>query len=118
MAQTPQPPQRPAPPGAGVGRSAGTVDIGGLFTATDGDEARYERYRDLRDGAVFELPPQRETGSLSVRRERVARRLSRPALQRRFRAAARVNFGFQWTSLPLNYSYLTRTPFDRPAATR
>ena len=28
--------------------SNGTIDIGGRFTDVDGDEARYERYRDLR----------------------------------------------------------------------
>src|SRR5262245_49432415 len=28
----------------------GTIDFGGLFTGTDGDAARYERYRDVRDG--------------------------------------------------------------------
>ena len=31
--------------------SSGTIDFGGRFTTTTGDEARYERYRDLRDGA-------------------------------------------------------------------
>lgn len=32
------------------GRLFGSVDFGGRFTSIDGDNARYERYRDLRDG--------------------------------------------------------------------
>ena len=41
--------------------SSGTIDIGGRFTSTDGDEARYERYRDLRDGANVNLLYGKET---------------------------------------------------------
>ena len=60
MAQPPQtpstassPPAQAAPAGAEgglFGPFRGTLDIGGLFTTTDGDEARYQRYLDLRDG--------------------------------------------------------------------
>src|SRR5262245_64773008 len=32
------------------GRPFGSVDVGGRFTSIDGDPARYQRYRDLRDG--------------------------------------------------------------------
>ena len=35
--------------------SSGTIEVGGRVTSTDGDEARYERYRDLRDGANVNL---------------------------------------------------------------
>ena len=38
-----------------------TVEVGGRFTSTDGDEARYERYRDLRDGANVNLLFSKET---------------------------------------------------------
>jgi Spy/CpxP family protein refolding chaperone len=38
-AQTPQAPPAPAAPGSSPFR--GTVDVGGLFTATDGDAARF-----------------------------------------------------------------------------
>ena len=41
----------------------GTVDVGALFTATDGDEARYERYADRRDGLYSSLSLKRDTGS-------------------------------------------------------
>ena len=44
-------------------RPTGQVDVGGMFTATDGDEARYERYRDLRDGAFTASQLGQETGT-------------------------------------------------------
>ena len=33
----------------------GQIDFGGRITSIDGDEARYQRYRDLRDGVFFDL---------------------------------------------------------------
>src|SRR5262245_66025355 len=53
-AQVPQPAQ---------GAAGGTADIGGMFTTIEGDAARYERYRDMRDGAYTNLSLGRETGS-------------------------------------------------------
>ena len=35
--------------------SSGTVSLGGRFTDVDGDEARYERYRDLQNGVNANL---------------------------------------------------------------
>jgi hypothetical protein len=102
-----QPAQTPA---------AGTVDVGGMFTTADGDEARFERYRDARDGAYTSLALNRETGSylfnasashIGYRDQRYAVEYSRP----------RLDFGFNWISLPLNYSYLTRTPYATSGAT-
>ena len=43
--------------------SSGTIDIGGRFTDVDGDEARYERYRDLRDGVNANFLFNKETAS-------------------------------------------------------
>ena len=44
------PPIKPVPP-PGIPQT-GLFDVGFRGTSTDGDEARYERYRDLRDGAA------------------------------------------------------------------
>jgi hypothetical protein len=41
--------------------SNGTLDIGGRLTTTTGDEARYERYRDLRDGLNANLLYSKQT---------------------------------------------------------
>ena len=50
LAQAQTPPTKPAPPDV---PSEGLFDVGVRFGAdVDGDEARFERYRDLRPGAT------------------------------------------------------------------
>ncbi|HEY5618905.1 MAG TPA: MtrB/PioB family outer membrane beta-barrel protein [Vicinamibacterales bacterium] len=106
--QTPQAPQTQpqAPPSPFIG----TVDVGGLFTTTDGDEARYERYRDTRDGLYSSFSLNRESGSylFDANATHVGYRDQRYNASLRSR---KVNGTFQWVSLPLNYSYLARTPY-------
>ena len=46
--QTPPPAPAPTPP---LGALTGSIDFGARITSASGDAARYERYRDLRDGA-------------------------------------------------------------------
>jgi hypothetical protein len=114
MAQTPKAPQ---PPAAGSPSPFhGTVDVGGLFTTTDGDEARYQRYRDERDGLFSNASISRESTShvfeanashIGYRDQKYNVSYVRP----------KVNFGFQWTSLPLNFSYLTRTAYSTSGST-
>jgi len=108
MAQTPQPPQAPTAPPASP--FTGLADVGGLFTTTDGDEARYERYRDTRDGLYSSFRLNRETASylFDANASHVGYHDQRYDASYRRR---KIKFGFNWTSLPLNYSYLTRTPF-------
>jgi len=111
----PQVARAQAPPVAPT-QATGQVDVGGMFTTTDGDEARYERYRDLRDGAFTSLTLGQETGThrfdatashIGYRDQRYNVEYLRP----------RLSFGFSWASLPLNYSYLTRTPYLTNGAT-
>lgn len=107
-AQTPQTPS--AQPAAASSPFAGTVDVGGLFTATDGDEARFERYRDTRNGLYSSLTVNRETSSLLFNA-----RAQHPGYRdQRYEASLftrRLNFGFEWVTLPLNFSYIARTPY-------
>ena len=49
LAQAQTPPTRPAPPAV---PSIGLLDFGFRGGEVDGDEARHERYRDLRPGAT------------------------------------------------------------------
>ena len=107
-AQAPQAPQTQPPVPTTL--LSGSVDVGGLVTTTDGDEARYERYRDTRDGLYSSFSLNRETGSylFDANASHVGyrdQRYNTSFLSRR------VNVRFNWTSLPLNYSYLTRTPY-------
>ena len=107
-AQTQQPPPtQTAPPASPF---TGLADVGGLFTTADGDEARYERYRDTRDGLYSSFTLNRETVSylFDANASHVGYRDQRYDVSYLRR---KIKFGFNWLSLPLNYSYLTRTPF-------
>ena len=109
------PPSQPAQPTA---RSPfqGTVDFGGLFTTTDGDEARYERYRDTRDGVYSNLSVNRNTSSSVFN----AHALHPGYRDQRYDATLltkRVNVLFDWVSVPLNYSYIVSTPFATNGST-
>ncbi len=54
----------------------------GVSRPPTGDEARYERYRDLRNGANVNLLYNKETRELDLRREGAEHRLPRPAATR------------------------------------
>ena len=49
--------------GAASGAITGTADVGFRVTGTSGDEARYERYRDLRDGLFTNIVFGKETST-------------------------------------------------------
>jgi hypothetical protein len=91
--------------------SSGTIDIGGRFTSTTGDEARYERYRDLRDGANVNLLYNKETASwtFGVKAENIGYRDGRYVMKFNSR---RVQFSAHFDQTPLNYGYYTRTPYN------
>jgi len=106
--QTPQPPQSQPPVPTSL--FTGTLDVGGLFTTVEGDQARYERYRDARDGvySTFSLNRASDSYLFDANAVHVGYRDQRYAASVESR---RVNAAFQWVSLPLNYSFLTRTPY-------
>jgi hypothetical protein len=101
--------QQPAVPQVLSGFT-GTLDVGGLFTGTDGDEARYERYRDMRDGLYtgINVSRQNERSLFDASASHIGYRDQRYAA--RF-IGSRVKINFDWQSIPLNFSYLTRTPY-------
>jgi len=111
-----QAPAAPAQAGAAQGTAdapfTGTVDVGGMITGTDGDAARYQRYQDLRDGAYTNLNVGRWTDKymfaaaathVGYRDQRYGVSYTRP----------KFDFNFDFTGIPLNYSYITRTPYTR-----
>jgi hypothetical protein len=105
-------PQEAATPQQGPATgSSGTIEIGGRFTSTTGDEARYERYRDLRNGANVNLLFSKETPSwtFGVKAQNIGYRDGRYELKFNSR---RVQLSAQFDQTPLNYSYDTRTPYD------
>ena len=108
-AQTPPAPQGPAQTPASL--LNGTVErrrpLHDRPTAT---QARYERYRDDRDGvrSSFSLNRHNATSLFDASASHIGYR------DQQYNVAftnRRVNFTFRWDSIPLNYSYITRTPY-------
>jgi len=88
----------------------GTFDVGFRGNSIDGDEARFERYRDMRNGANvnFQFGRQTDRWALEVGARNVGYRDgSYFATYRNNRL--KVNLLFD--QLPLNYGYYTRTPW-------
>ena len=107
MAQQPQQPAAPVPSSGWVG----SIDFGGRLNGVDGDHARYERYRDLRDGASTRMSLSKETDEyvFSANLESIGYR------DQRYRAtydhSGKVKLTFLWDSIPFNYSYASSTPW-------
>src|SRR5512143_371524 len=91
--------------------SNGTIDIGGRFTTTDGDEARYERYRDLRDGvnANFLFGKETKGWTFDFLAKNIGYRDGRYTLNFE---STRWKLTAQFDQTPLNYAYYTKTPYD------
>ena len=101
VARAQTPPTKPAPPDV---PSQGLFDVGVRFGDVDGDEARFERYRDLRPGAATLLEWNRNTDqyrfnfgatNIGYRDQRYAAEYYTGKLQ--------VSGVFD--SIPLNYQY-------------
>jgi hypothetical protein len=91
--------------------SSGSLDVGGRFTSTDGDEARYERYRDLRDGvnANFLYDKQTPNWTFDAFAKNIGYRDGHYELNFE---SKRIKLNAYFDQLPLNYAYYTRTPYD------
>lgn len=88
----------------------GTLDVGLRATTTDGDEARYERYRDLRTGANVNLDFGRQTDedAFGVTLRNIG---YRDGLYAAEYARNRLRASFRFDQTPLNYAYYTQTPW-------
>ena len=98
-----QPQQTPAP-------TNGTISVGGRFTDVDGDEARYERYRDLGNGidANFLFGKQTKDWAVDFLARHIGYEDGRYELafsSKRFKIKALFD------QTPTNYAYYTRTPY-------
>jgi Putative outer membrane beta-barrel porin, MtrB/PioB len=91
--------------------SSGTLDLGGRFTSTTGDEARYERYRDLRDGvnANFLYDTQRPDWMFDFLAKNIGYRDGHYQLNFENK---RIKLTAYFDQTPLNYAYYTRTPYN------
>jgi hypothetical protein len=91
--------------------SSGTLDLGGRFTSTDGDEARYERYRDLRDGANINLLyfKQTENWNFDIKALNAGYDDQRYLLNFN---SSKLKLSLSFDQTPTNYAYYTKTPFN------
>jgi MtrB/PioB family decaheme-associated outer membrane protein len=110
--QTP-PVQQPTAPGAAPAWS-GIIDFGFRPDASSGDVARYERYRDTRDGAFTRFIFGREGDRyiFNARAENIGYE------DQRYLASfnsGRAKVSFTWDQVPLNYGYNTLTPWRETA---
>jgi MtrB/PioB family decaheme-associated outer membrane protein len=95
------------------------IDIGirGTAYGSGSDEARYQRYRDLRDGVTLDFFRYLREGdgwAFNAEADHVGYRDQRAAAT--FNRFGRVKASFQWDQVPLFYSGTTRTPFAEVAA--
>ncbi|MGE5360755.1 MAG: MtrB/PioB family outer membrane beta-barrel protein, partial [Bacteroidales bacterium] len=112
--QQPQQQQQEQPALAGD-TTGGVVDVAGRFTSTDGDSARYERYRDLRSGVNANLLYSKVTADyiFNVTAQNVGYRDQRYTMafnSKKFKGS------FFFNQIPLNYGFaddnITRTPYQ------
>src|SRR5512143_3331068 len=90
--------------------SSGTVDIGGRFTSTDGDEARYEHYRDLRDGVNANFLYNKETSGWTL--DAFAKNIGyRDGHYELSFTSGRIKFTGLFDQTPLNYAYYSKSPY-------
>jgi MtrB/PioB family decaheme-associated outer membrane protein len=115
--QTQPPPltQAPAPSQETI-PALGSIDFGFRGSPDlNGDNARYERYRDLRDGAFSQIVLEKATPTTMF--DAKAFNIGyhdQQYLLNYSGGPGRVTFN--WTSTPLNYGYNTATPWTQTAA--
>ncbi len=102
-AQTTPAPQPAAP-------ANGSLELGGLFGDTSGDAARYERYRDTRNGVFSDLKFARATDGylFDVKAYHIGYRDQSYTLGY---DNGRLRLNAMWDSIPLNYMYGAVTPW-------
>jgi MtrB/PioB family decaheme-associated outer membrane protein len=89
---------------AGDQPAAGSVDFGGQFTTTKGDEGRYERYKDLRTGGLldaFLYHRATDAWQFNASARHVGYRDQRYLAQ--FWKYDRAKITFMWDQIPLTY---------------
>ncbi|TAK16529.1 MAG: hypothetical protein EPO35_05105 [Acidobacteria bacterium] len=89
----------------------GTIDFGYRGSSVDGDKARWERYRDLRDGAHtrIDLSKEKDSYGLRFRASNVGYHDQQYILD--YNRYGQLKFSASWNSIPLNYSYNSMTPW-------
>ena len=91
------------------------ADVGIRVTDANGDEARFERYRDLRNGLFTNIVFGKQTDGylLDVTAKNIGYRDQQYAVDYQ---NSKFRFSFLFDSIPLNYCYNCLTPWREPSA--
>jgi MtrB/PioB family decaheme-associated outer membrane protein len=96
----------------------GSIDVGGQFTTVDGDEARYQRYRDLRSGALldgFRYFNTKNDWTFVATATHVGYRDQRYEVNAR--RPGKLKMSFTWDQTPLFYNAIDTDQFGLISAT-
>ena len=105
--------QTTATPASSFTPKLGWIDFGYRGDSMSGDEARYNRYRDLRDGATlntFQLQKETEANYFFARAENVGYRDQRYSAN--YQNIGRLKASFDWIQVPLYLSKGTVTLYS------
>jgi MtrB/PioB family decaheme-associated outer membrane protein len=93
----------------------GIADVGVRVTDANGDEARFERYRDLRSGLFTNIVFGKQTDGylLDVTAKNIGYRDQQYAVDYQ---NSKFRFSFLYDSIPLNYCYNCLTPWREASA--
>ena len=103
--------------GAQTEPKVGSFDVGARVSDVDGDAARFQRYRDLRDGPFLEnFKYRRETDAWLFKSSFAHVGYRDQRYDADFNRFGKVKAWFQWDQIPLFYSGDTRTPYVESSA--
>lgn len=109
-AQQPPPTVQPTAPGEEA-LPWGTIDFGYRGTATTGDDARYDRYSDLRDGAATRILINRQTDQFAFNANAFAVGYRDQQYAAKYTNGKATLFG-SFNSIPLNYANTATSPWN------
>lgn len=112
------PPQVDENTGASTASGSGQVDVGfrGTMYGSNSDEARYQRYRDLRNGPFGESirwDKESDHAQWDVRATHVGYRDQQYAAN--YNDYGKLKISFEWNQIPLFFSEDTRTAYMQPS---
>lgn len=90
---------------------SGWFDFGYRGSSVDGDKARWERYRDLRDGLLTRMNVGKETETSALRFSAANIGYHDQQYVVDYNNYGKLKVTAMWNSIPLNYAYNTLTPW-------
>jgi MtrB/PioB family decaheme-associated outer membrane protein len=88
-----------------------TYELGFRATTTTGDEARYERYQDLRSGLASKIGIGKETDAVAYDFSAANVGYNDQAYSFNYNKFGKLKLSASYTGQPLNYAYNTLTPY-------